>query len=113
MEKAGDHQELLADLDGRFRHLLEEHRKRRTAWSCHELIPWERGRSYIDQPWSKNDMTERPEVSEVLKLNLLTEDNLPSYHHALGELFGSQSALSEWTCQWSAEEAQHLSLIHI
>ena len=102
-----DHRELLTALDSRFRDLLEEHRGRRTAWSSHELIPWERGRSYTDQPWSKNDMTERSEVSEVLKLNLLTEDNLPSYHHALGELFDPDSAPSEWTCQWSAEEAQH------
>ena len=103
----GDHQELLTTLDSRFRDLLEDHRRRRTTWSCHELIPWERGRSYTDHPWSKSEMTERPEVSEVLKLNLLTEDNLPSYHHALGKLFDSGSALSEWTRQWSAEEAQH------
>ena len=43
----------------------------------------------------------------ALELNLLTEDNLPSYHLALWRLFGGEGAWGEWARRWTAEEGRH------
>jgi acyl-[acyl-carrier-protein] desaturase len=40
-------------------------------------------------------------------VNLLTEDNLPSYHHEIATLFGRDGAWGTWVHQWTAEEARH------
>ena len=40
-------------------------------------------------------------------INLLTEDNLPSYHHEIVRLFGRDGAWGEWVGRWTAEEGRH------
>jgi len=40
-------------------------------------------------------------------VNLLTEDNLPSYHHEIAVLFGRDAAWGEWVHRWTAEEGRH------
>jgi acyl-[acyl-carrier-protein] desaturase len=42
-----------------------------------------------------------------LILNLLTEDNLPSYHHEIATLFGRDGAWGTWVHRWTAEEGRH------
>jgi acyl-[acyl-carrier-protein] desaturase len=62
----------------------------------HEGEPW-------DPAWSK--------MSEVAQnswhLNLLTEDNLPSYHYEIATIFGRDEAWGEWVHRWTAEEHRH------
>ncbi len=40
-------------------------------------------------------------------VNLLTEDNLPSYHHEIASLFGRDGAWGTWVHRWTAEEGRH------
>jgi acyl-[acyl-carrier-protein] desaturase len=41
-------------------------------------------------------------------VNLLTEDNLPSYHRVIHAMFGRRgSAWTEWVHRWTAEEGRH------
>ena len=55
--------------------------------------------------------TVRPEVRAALVLNLLTEDNLPSYHREVGDAFSSTKSgyelWSTWLDIWTAEESRH------
>ena len=50
-------------------------------------------------------------MSEVarnaLLVNLLTEDNLPSYHHEIATIFGRDDAWGSWVHRWTAEEGRH------
>jgi acyl-[acyl-carrier-protein] desaturase len=54
---------------------------------------------------------EQSRLSEVAKAamitNLLTEDNLPSYHHRAAEFFSLNDAWGTWVGRWTAEEMRH------
>src|ERR671932_228192 len=39
--------------------------------------------------------------------NLLTEDNLPSYHREIATRFGRDGAWGQWVGRWTAEENRH------
>ena len=43
----------------------------------------------------------------ALIVNLLTEDNLPSYHHEIALIFGRDGAWGDWVHRWTAEEGRH------
>jgi len=43
----------------------------------------------------------------ALIVNLLTEDNLPSYHREIAVIFGRDNAWGEWVHRWTAEEGRH------
>ena len=43
----------------------------------------------------------------AFEVNLLTEDNLPSYHHQLLASFGRDRAWRTWSHRWTAEEGRH------
>ncbi len=65
------------------------------------------GRNYVEEPWEPTD-SHLSEVSRLsLEVNLLTEDNLPYYHLALWETFGSDGVWGEWVRRWTAEEGRH------
>jgi acyl-[acyl-carrier-protein] desaturase len=42
-----------------------------------------------------------------LEVNLLTEDNLPSYHREIERAFGRDTAWGTWVNRWTAEEGRH------
>ncbi len=87
--------------------LLDRHLATAKAWFPHEYVPWERGRSFADEPWQDADSRLDATARTALELNLLTEDNLPSYHLALWRLFGGEGAWGEWARRWTAEEGRH------
>ncbi|MFO7547785.1 MAG: acyl-ACP desaturase [Acidimicrobiia bacterium] len=99
--------ELLEAVDGDIRRLLSEHRERRSHWYFHELVPWERGRNFVAEPWDVSQCTISEAARTSLVLNLLTEDNLPYYHSAIERHVPAGSALAEWNHLWTAEEGQH------
>ncbi len=43
----------------------------------------------------------------ALVVNLLTEDNLPSYHREIYQSFGPDGAWGTWIGRWTAEEGRH------
>ncbi|MER7460146.1 acyl-ACP desaturase [Micromonospora sp. NPDC126480] len=90
---------------------LDRHLSMAKEWFPHEYVPWSEGRTF-DGPlggeaWSPEDST-LPEVARTaLIVNLLTEDNLPSYHHQIATLFGRDGAWGTWVHRWTAEEGRH------
>ena len=80
-------------------------------WFPHEYVPWSDGRNFDGlmggEPWSEDD-ADIPDVARsALIVNLLTEDNLPSYHHEIAVIFGRDAAWGEWVHRWTAEEGRH------
>jgi acyl-[acyl-carrier-protein] desaturase len=103
--------ELMAAVEGDIEALMADHLAKRPTWYAHDLIKWEEGRNYLDEPWDESQCTISPEVREALVLNLLTEDNLPYYHYAIASQAPEGSAIGRWTRRWTAEEGQHAIVI--
>ncbi|GAA2424619.1 acyl-ACP desaturase [Streptomyces macrosporus] len=90
---------------------LDRHLKVAKEWMPHEYVPWSDGRNFDGplggEPWEP----EQSKISDVgrtaLVVNLLTEDNLPSYHHEIATLFGRDGAWGTWVHRWTAEEGRH------
>jgi len=88
--------------------LLERHLAHAKEWFPHELVPWELGRRFVPGAVFEVEGAPLPTgTASALFLNLLTEDNLPNYLHAIAMVFGSGSALAEWSRRWAAEEQRH------
>ncbi|WP_416905660.1 acyl-ACP desaturase [Micromonospora echinospora] len=90
---------------------LNRHLSVAKEWFPHEYVPWSEGRTF-DGPlggdaWSESD-SKLPEIARTaLVVNLLTEDNLPSYHRQIATLFGPDGAWGTWVGRWTAEEGRH------
>ena len=56
---------------------------------------------------SENDSGISDVARSALIVNLLTEDNLPSYHYEIALIFGRDDAWGEWVHRWTAEEGRH------
>lgn len=92
--------------------LLERHLSRSKEWFPHEMVPWSLGRDFEPGTREIGPSVELPEgVRSALFVNLLTEDNLPSYFHVIAQAFGNDSALGEWGRRWTAEEQRHSMVI--
>jgi acyl-[acyl-carrier-protein] desaturase len=80
-------------------------------WFPHEYIPWSDGRNFDGplggDPWVEADSKLSEVARTALIINLLTEDNLPSYHHEIAVLFGRDQAWGDWVHRWTAEEGRH------
>ncbi|UBU17209.1 acyl-ACP desaturase [Nonomuraea gerenzanensis] len=90
---------------------LNRHEKVAKEWFPHEYIPWSEGRNfdgiYGGEAWEEGH-SKIPEAARVsLIVNLLTEDNLPSYHHEIATTFGRDGAWGTWVHRWTAEEDRH------
>src|SRR5436189_279777 len=48
-----------------------------------------------------------PVARTAMTVNLLTEDNLPSYHREIANRFGLDGAWGHWVGRWTAEEGRH------
>lgn len=89
---------------------LARHRATAREWFPHEWVPWSRGRDFGGDsgvPWTPAQWPLDEAVRAALALNLLTEDNLPSYHHELLHNLSGDGAWGEWVRTWTAEEARH------
>jgi acyl-[acyl-carrier-protein] desaturase len=80
-------------------------------WFPHDYIPWSDGRNFDGlmggEPWAPSDAPLSDVARSALIVNLLTEDNLPSYHHEIALIFGRDDAWGEWVHRWTAEEGRH------
>jgi acyl-[acyl-carrier-protein] desaturase len=99
--------ELLEAVEPAVATLIAEHQERRKDWYFHDLIPWERGRNFVEVPWDESQCTINERARTSLVLNLLTEDNLPWYHLALERHLPKETVWKEWNGLWTAEEGQH------
>ncbi|MEU9760400.1 acyl-ACP desaturase [Streptomyces sp. NPDC047985] len=106
--------------DARLLHALEEvvekelnrHLKVAKDWMPHEYVPFSDGRNFPGvfedgEEW-RADQSKVTDIGRTaLVVNLLTEDNLPSYHHEIASLFGRDGAWGTWVHRWTAEEGRH------
>jgi len=90
---------------------LERHLSTAKEWFPHQYVPWSQGTDYDGEYDGQGWADEQSPVDAVsrtaLVVNLLTEDNLPSYHRALSDVVGRDSAWGEWVHRWTAEEGRH------
>ena len=103
--------QLLLELEPVVESNLNRHLTMAKEWFPHEYVPWSDGRNY-DGPlngdaWSVEDSQMSDVARSALIVNLLTEDNLPSYHHEIATLFGRDAAWGDWVHRWTAEEGRH------
>ena len=94
---------------------LERHLSVQKNWYPHEYVPWSEGRNFAGplngDAWEAKDSRLTPVAQDSLVLNLLTEDNLPSYHTEIAISMGRDGAWGTWIERWTAEEARHSIVI--
>ncbi|MEV1007443.1 acyl-ACP desaturase [Streptomyces sp. NPDC049881] len=80
-------------------------------WMPHEYVPWSDGRNFDGplggEPWDLSQSKVTDVGRTALVVNLLTEDNLPSYHREIANIFGQNGAWGTWVHRWTAEEGRH------
>jgi len=90
---------------------LNRHLSQAGEWFPHEYVPWSEGRDYDGvlggDAWEPRQSKLSDVARTALIVNLLTEDNLPSYHHEIATLFGRDGAWGTWVHRWTAEEGRH------
>ncbi|WP_074324022.1 acyl-ACP desaturase [Mycobacteroides abscessus] len=102
--------ELLHELEPVVEENVHRHLGVTKDWNPHDYVPWSEGKNYKalgGQDWDP----EQPKLSEVAKIamitNLLTEDNLPSYHREIAMNFTMDGPWGTWVNRWTAEENRH------
>lgn len=106
---------LIRDLEPVVAIELERHLNVQKNWYPHEYVPWSEGRNFAGplngDAWEAKDSKLTPVAQDSLVLNLLTEDNLPSYHSEIALSMGRDGAWGTWIERWTAEEARHSIVI--
>lgn len=102
---------LIRDLEPVVAVELERHLKIQKDWYPHDYVPWSEGRNFAGplngDAWEAKDSKLSPIAQDSLVLNLLTEDNLPSYHTEIAIAMGRHGAWGTWIERWTAEENRH------
>jgi acyl-[acyl-carrier-protein] desaturase len=102
--------QLLHELEPVVERNLNRHLSMRKDWNPHDYIPWSDGKNYYalgGEDWDP-EQSQLSEVAQVAMVqNLLTEDNLPSYHREIAMNFGMDGAWGQWVNRWTAEENRH------
>src|ERR1700759_2348842 len=101
---------LLHELEPVVEKYLNRHLSMHKPWNPHDYIPWSDGKNYYalgGQDWEPGQ-SKLSDVAQVAMVqNLLTEDNLPSYHREIAMNFGMDGAWGTWVNRWTAEENRH------
>ena len=89
---------------------VNRHMSMAKEWHPHDYVPWDEGRNFAELGGVDYDPAQS-KLSDVAKAamvtNLLTEDNLPSYHREIAENFSRDGAWGTWVGRWTAEENRH------
>jgi acyl-[acyl-carrier-protein] desaturase len=103
--------DLLRELQPAAEAALERHLRLAKEWMPHEYVPWGRGRDFNrdfnETPWDPSQSSLSPIAQVAFEVNLLTEDNLPSYHREIVSAFGRDGVWGTWVHRWTAEEGRH------
>src|SRR3978361_278506 len=101
---------LLHELEPVVEKNLNRHLSMRKDWNPHDYIPWSDGKNYYalgGQDWEPGQSALSEVAQTAMVQNLLTEDNLPSYHREIAMNFGMDGAWGQWVNRWTAEENRH------
>ncbi|MGY2009996.1 acyl-ACP desaturase [Nocardia gipuzkoensis] len=104
-----DH-DILRELEPTAERLLNDHLRKAKSWNPHDYVPWDDGRNFaalggIDWEPGQSGLSEVAQTAMIT--NLLTEDNLPSYHREISESFSLDGVWGTWVGRWTAEENRH------
>ena len=102
---------LIRDLEPTVAVELARHLEIQKDWYPHDYVPWSEGRNFAGplngDAWEAKDSRLSTVAQDSLVLNLLTEDNLPSYHTEIAISMGRDGAWGNWIERWTAEENRH------
>jgi acyl-[acyl-carrier-protein] desaturase len=102
--------ELLHELEAVAEAGLNLHLATTKNWNPHDYVPWSAGANYGALGGREWDV-EQSQLSDLARIamitNLLTEDNLPSYHRAIAGSFTADDAWGAWVNRWTVEENRH------
>jgi len=108
-------QRLLVDLQPVVERELNRHLSTAREWFPHEYVPWSEGENFsgpLDgREWTPDELRFSDAARTSLIVNLLTEDNLPSYHYEIATILGRDGAWGQWVGRWTAEEGRHATAI--
>ena len=102
--------DLLRELEPVVAQNLDRHLGLAKEWHPHDYVPWSRGRDFAflgGEDWAPQDSPLDAVAQTAMVVNLLTEDNLPSYHREIATRFGRDGAWGQWVGRWTAEEGRH------
>jgi acyl-[acyl-carrier-protein] desaturase len=103
---------LLAEVEPQIAKLLDRHIAVAKEWFPHEYIPYSLGRDYDKEPWTPDQPRLTGVAQTAFEVNLLTEDNLPSYYRLIHKMFSKgDGAWKNWINRWTAEEGRHAIVI--
>jgi acyl-[acyl-carrier-protein] desaturase len=99
---------LLIELEPEAARLYDRHHRVAQEWFPHDYIPYRLGRDFDKEPWTPDQPRLGGVARIAFEVNLLTEDNLPSYHRLIHGMFGAgDGAWINWVGRWTAEEGRH------
>ncbi|OHV05148.1 acyl-ACP desaturase [Mycobacterium talmoniae] len=102
--------DLLRELEPTVEANLNRHLSATTDWQPHDYVPWGEGQNYAALGGADWDVAES-RLSKLARIamvtNLLTEDNLPSYHREIAQNVGMDGAWGAWVNRWTCEENRH------
>ncbi len=99
---------LLHELEPEAARLYDRHARVAQEWFPHDYIPYRLGRDFDKEPWTPDQPRLTGVAQTSFEVNLLTEDNLPSYHRLIHGMFGDgDGAWINWIGRWTAEEGRH------
>src|ERR1700736_2825805 len=102
--------QLLRELEPVVETNLNRHLSMAKNWNPHDYIPWSDCKNYYaigGADWDPEE-SKLSEVAQVAMVqNLLTEDNLRSYHREIAMNFGMDGAWGNWCTRVTAEENRH------
>jgi acyl-[acyl-carrier-protein] desaturase len=108
-------QRLLLDLQPVVERELNRHLSTAREWFPHEYVPWSEGEDFSGplggREWTPDEARFSDTARTSLIVNLLTEDNLPSYHYEIATILGRDGAWGQWVGRWTAEEGRHATAI--
>ncbi|WP_433195108.1 acyl-ACP desaturase [Nocardia sp. CA-107356] len=102
--------EILTELEPVAEQNLDRHLSMAKDWHPHDYVPWDEGRNFAAMggtDWEPGQSQLNEVAKAAMITNLLTEDNLPSYHREISENFSSDGAWGTWVGRWTAEENRH------
>jgi acyl-[acyl-carrier-protein] desaturase len=110
MTQTAPERALLIELEPVVAENLDRHLALAKEWHPHDYVPWSEGRDFAflgGEDWSPQQSRLDETAKAAMITNLLTEDNLPSYHREIATRFGRDGAWGQWVGRWTAEENRH------
>jgi acyl-[acyl-carrier-protein] desaturase len=110
MLQTSPHAAVLTELEPVVAQNLDRHIAVAREWHPHDYVPWDEGRNFAflgGEDWSPEQSRLDESAKAAMFVNLLTEDNLPSYHREIATRFGRDGAWGQWVGRWTAEENRH------